>query len=318
MNIDKSKNSRIVFFGTPDLAVPVLKRLSAEGYRPVAVVTAPDQPVGRKKNLTPPPIKEVGNELQIPVLQPPTLKDSAFLEEFKALEPDLCIVVAYGKLIPQNYLDIPKFGFLNIHPSALPEYRGPAPIQAAIRDGRTETAISVMLLDKDMDHGPLLATRQVALDPKKYYPEIAQSLFEEAALLLIETLPQWLAGAIRPVEQDHSKATFTKLLDREDGRIDWKRSADDIFNQVRALSHEPGTWTSWKGKALRILSARSSTVCPIDNPAPGTVIHNDHHTSVMTGSCALILETVQIEGGKALPIAEFIRGHSDLAKAVLN
>lgn len=319
MNTNSSTNPRIIFFGTPDLAVPVFERLFVTGYVPVAVVTAPDQPVGRKKTLTPPPVKQAADARNVPVLQPSTLNDASFLEQFKLLEPDVCIVVAYGKLIPKIYLDIPRSGFLNIHPSALPEYRGPAPIQGAIMDGKSETGVSIMLLDEKMDHGPIIAARSVALDPKAYYPEIAALLFDQGARLLAEeVLPQWLAGKLTPREQDHAKATFTKLLGREDGKIDWSRPVEAIYNTIRALSHEPGTWTTWNGKTLRIIQARPSTVCPVDNPKPGTVIHTPHATSVMTGSCTLILEKVQIEGGKPLSISDFVRGHADFASAVLN
>jgi len=318
MNKEKSINPRIIFFGTPDLAVPVLERLVQEGYAPVAVVTAPDQPVGRKKTLTPPPVKTTAEKYAIPVLQPASLKNSVFREEFSSLKPDLCVVAAYGKIIPKDYLIVPEFGFLNIHPSALPEYRGPAPIQAAIRDGKTETAVSLMLLDEAMDHGPIIAAKQAPLDPEGYYPEIAQHLFEQGAQLLIDTLPSWLAGSITPQEQDHAKATVTKLLDRQDGHIDWNQSSKAIFNQIRALSHEPGTWTTWNGKMLRILKARPSAVCPINNPPPGSVVHTDKSTAVMTGNCTLILEQVQLEGGKPALIEDFLHGHSDFASTVLN
>lgn len=318
MSDKPSTDLRIVFFGTPDLAVPVFERLFAYGYVPVAVVTAPDQPVGRKKTLTPPPMKEAAALRSIPVFQPSTLKDPSFLEQFKALQPDLCVVVAYGKLIPKSYLELPKFGFLNVHPSALPEYRGPSPIQAAIMDGKAETTVSVMLLDEEMDHGPVIAARTTAIDPDAYYIEVAKNLFDQGARLLVEILPEWLAGSLKGKEQDHSKATFTKLLDREDGKIDWNQPVEAIYNKIRALSHEPGVWTTWNGKMIRIIAAKPSSVCPINNPQPGTVIHSPHTTAVMTGSCTLILEIIQVEGGTPLPIEDFVRGHADFTTAVLN
>jgi methionyl-tRNA formyltransferase len=305
---NESSNPRIIFFGTPDLAVPVFERLFVTGYVPVAVVTAPDKPVGRKKILTPPPIKEAALAHNVSVLQPATLKDPAFLEVFKALQPDVCIVVAYGKLIPQDYLNLPKFGFLNIHPSLLPEYRGPAPIQTAIKDGKKETGISIMLLDKDMDHGPIIAADTMAIDPDAYYPDVARQLFDHGARMLIDILPKWLAGEITPKEQDHTLATITKLLKREDGKIAWDQDADTISRHIRALSHEPGTWTMWEGATLRIIAAHPATVCLPENPKPGTIISLAGAVAVTTASCPLILETIQLEGGKPLPASEFIKG----------
>jgi methionyl-tRNA formyltransferase len=271
---------RIVFFGTPDFAVPSLKKLSGV----VAVVTSPDKPVGRKQVLTPSPVKVAATDLGLPVLTPATLKDENFLAQFSNLEPDLCVVVAYGKLIPQKYLDVPRLGFVNIHPSLLPKYRGPSPIQSAILNGETETGVSIMLVDAEMDHGPVLAQEPWTI-PSGFDAVMAENeLSRVGAELLVRTLSKYANGAITPQPQDDSVATFTKKFTREDGKLDWSRPATETYNRIRALSANPGTWTVVGGKTLNILSAHM---------ADGKVVP----------------DRVQLEGGKPMDWQAFLRGH---------
>src|ERR1043166_228008 len=249
------KNLRIVFFGTPQFAVPALRALYAAGWPVAAVVTAPDKAVGRHAVLTPSPVKTVAQELLIPVHSPATLKDAEFFNTFSELRPDLCVVVAYGKLIPERYLQVPRLGFINIHPSILPAYRGPSPIQSAILDGCSSTGVSLMLLDNEMDHGPVLAQMPWTIPQGTDVVFCEEELARVGSDLLIQTLPGYTDGTVKPQPQDHAHATFTKKFERVDGKIDWSRPAVEIFNQVRALAANPGTWTTWQGKTLNIFYA---------------------------------------------------------------
>src|SRR3989344_7375138 len=235
-------NLNIVFFGTPDFAMPVLDALIKNGYN-------------------------------VSHFQTKSLKDEQTFEDFKFLNPDLCVVAAYGKILPARYLDVPKYSFLNIHPSLLPKYRGPSPVQTAILNGdpvveisdaysinkpkshygaSTETGVTIMLMDELVDHGPILAQKTYNLQPTTYNLQASKELFELGAELLVKTLPGYINGELKPKEQDHSQATFTKMFTREDGRINWDDPAQKIYNRIRALNPEPGTWTTWKGKVINI------------------------------------------------------------------
>ena len=248
---------KVVFFGTPDFAMPVLETLTEAGY----VVSH---------------------------FKSKSLKDDAVFEEFKKLNPDLCVVAAYGKIIPVRYLDIPKHGFINVHPSLLPKYRGPSPIQTAILNDDEKTGVSIMLIDAEVDHGPILASQEVSILGFQFsnHDELAKELFQLGAKLLLETLPKYLRGELQPKEQDHEQATFTKMFEREDGKINWSESADKIYAQIRALNPEPGTWTMWKDKIVNIKKAEIE-------------------------SGKIKIKTIQMEGKKEMPFEEFLRGHQD-------
>ncbi len=281
---------KIIFFGTSEFAVPSLNALHKAGFD-VTVVTMPDQPVGRKKIITPPPVKITAEQLGLKVLQPTTLKDlpaqagDSFFEEFKSLAPDLCVVVAYGNIIPERYLTVPKY-FLNIHPSLLPKYRGSTPIQTAILNGDTETGVTLMQVDKEVDHGAVISQITYHVEQNKAYQEIHDDLAEEGAKLLVEAIPKLINGEIKPQEQDHTQATFTKIFERADARINWSHSAEEIYNQIRALNPEPGTWTTWNDKIINIKKAER-----IDGK--------------------LTLSIIQLEGKKETSLSEFLHGHPD-------
>ena len=266
---------KIVYFGTPNFAVPALKLLIEGGYNISAVFTGQG------------PISTIAQEHKIKIFKPNSLKkDEQAFEEFKSLNPDLCIVAAYGKIIPQKFLDIPRHGFINIHPSLLPKYRGPSPIQTSILNGDKETGVSVMVIDAEVDHGPLLGQITHNLQPKIYYNEAEKELAEVGAKLLLETLPKYLNSELQPKEQDHEQATFTKMFERGDGKINWSESGDKIYAQIRALNPEPGTWTVWKNKVINIKKAE---------------LDGDK----------IKIKTIQMEGKKEMPFEEFLRGHSD-------
>ncbi len=301
----------LVFWGTSDFAVPTLEALIAKGTIPAAVVTVPDKPVGRQRRISASPIKKAALAHGIPVLQPASLRDDAFLGTFTSLRPDICLVVAYGKIIPERYLLMPRFGFLNVHPSLLPAYRGPSPIQSAILNGEQETGVSIMLLDKETDHGPILASAHTALDPYAYYPELASQLADLAAQLAVQTLSKWLSGKIEPKEQNHSQASFTKLLTRQDGLLDWSKPAEQLYNRIRALALEPGTWTHWENKILNIHRCRVLPVRVSHEDEPGQVVQKENKTAVATGTFYLAVEEVQLEGSKPMKMKAFLNGHPD-------
>lgn len=284
--VTNQKNLKIVFFGTPQFAVPSLRALVADHWPLSLVITAPDKPVGRKALLTPSPVKQVAQELGTSVATPATLKDDIFWQEFEAMKPDLGIVVAYGKLIPKRYLDVPRLGFINVHPSLLPTYRGPSPIQSALLNGDTQTGVSIMLLDEAMDHGPVL-TRESWHIPSGFNASACEDeLARVGAHLLTLTLEKYVHGEVVPQPQDHSAATITKKFTREDGKLDLSQSSVTLANRIRALSAEPGTWITYHEKVLNILEAH------LENGA-------------------LVFDRVQLEGGRAMSARDFANGHPD-------
>ncbi|OGN07430.1 MAG: methionyl-tRNA formyltransferase [Candidatus Yanofskybacteria bacterium RIFCSPHIGHO2_02_FULL_38_22b] len=312
---------KIVFFGTPDFAIPALKSLINFDYHIEAVVTQPEKPVGRAKVILPSPVKKVALEYDIKVFEPHSLKkDEEFFKQFKHLNSDICLIAAYGKIIPSQYIELPKYGFINIHPSLLPKYRGPSPIQTAILNGDTKTGVTIMKIDEEVDHGSILSSKSYYLPPNTYYSQAEQELARLGAELLIETIPKYLNEEIKPREQDHSQATFTKIITREDGKIDWNKSAEEIYNQIRALNPEPGTWTIWQNKILNIIKTDYLDVqLPrnLEVEHPGTVFKLNNDIAVVTQKCYLILKQIQLEGGKEMDAKAFLNGHPDFLNSTL-
>lgn len=297
---------KIIFFGTPEFALPSLQKLIEAGFAVEAIVTTPDEAVGRKGELTPPPVKVFGQEKNIEILQPTTLRDDSFFDKFKKIEPDVCVIVAYGKIIPQKYLDIPKFGFINIHPSLLPKYRGPSPIQSAILSGDQKTGVTIMRIDAEMDHGPVLANIEYQISDSKGYQEVSEDLAAAGADLLVEILPKYLSGEITPQEQDHSLATYCKKYERLDGRIDWSKSAQQIHNQIRALNPNPGTWTTLNGKTLNIFKAEIS-----EKSGQERIIKDKTSLLIKANDRYIAPTLLQLEGKKVLAIKDFLNGLRD-------
>jgi len=322
-----SKNLKIVFIGTPEFGAVVLERLIKNNYKPILVITALDKPVGRKQIITPPTVKLVAQRYNIPVAQPAKIR--TWNIEPKILKPDLLIVTAYGQIIPKNILDIPKFGCLNIHPSLLPKYRGASPIQNTILNGDRKTGVTIILMDERMDHGPILVKRELEIprlrqgfggqaNPKITYQKLHDELAKLGAELLIETIPNWIGGKIKPELQDGSKATYTKIIKKEDGKINWSKTAEEIERQIRAFNHWPGSFSEIsnfksqtskpKCKIIKIIKAEIGRLKSKNKPGKIFLLENNE-LAVMTGQNCLILQKLQIEGRKPITAEEFIRGH---------
>lgn len=308
--------TRIIFLGSPSFAVAPLEALVQAGMELVAVVTQPDRPAGRKRALTPPPVKVAATRLGLPIIQPPTLRDPAVVAQLAALRPDVGVVAAYGEILRKAVLEIPALGYLNIHPSLLPLHRGPGPVAGAILAGDSETGVSIMRLDVGMDSGPLLAQAVLPLEPTARAGPLTDALFQVGARLLVEVLPRYVAGQIEPRAQDHSKATVTRLLTKEDGLIDWKLPALVIERMTRAYDPWPGTFTLWQGQPLKVLAAAVDAAWSGAAP-PGTIVEGAEGPLVATGSGALLLLDLQPAGKRAMPGAAWLRGQASALGAQL-
>ncbi|WP_298817992.1 methionyl-tRNA formyltransferase [Chloroflexus sp.] len=299
---------RILFLGSPSFAVHALEALVAAGHEIVGVVTQPDRPAGRDRRLTPPPVKEAACAHGLPVLQPETLRDPAVVAQLTALQPEVGVVAAYGEILRRAVLAIPPLGYLNIHPSLLPLYRGPTPVAGAILAGETVTGVTIMLLDVGMDSGPILAQAVVDLPPTARTGPLTDSLFRLGADLLVQTLPRYARGEIEPRPQDHSQATFTKMLKKEDGRIDWSLPAVVIERMTRAYDPWPGAYTFWRGQPLRIITA---AVAPANASGEmGVVVGRSSQGNplVQTGSDLLELIDVQPASRRPMKGAAWLAG----------
>jgi len=307
---------RTIFFGTPTFALPILNSLfKLPEIELNLIVTQPDTLVGRKQVLTPPPVKVWALEHSIPIFQPPTLKTDEAFEFIRSTQVELIVLAAYGKIIPASILDLPKFKAVNIHPSALPKYRGATPIQTTLLNGESVTATTLMLMEPSLDTGPILAQQPYSIAKAETYPQLDAKLAQLSADLLTQILPLWLAGTITPQEQNHALATHTKVLTKTDGHIDWQKEAFAIECQTRAFTPWPGTYTLLHDKRLKILKAQ---VAPALKSAPGTMIFQDKKILVSCGnnSCLEILE-LQEEGKNPIDAQSFIAGHPNFDRAKL-
>ncbi|PJE64091.1 MAG: methionyl-tRNA formyltransferase [Candidatus Ryanbacteria bacterium CG10_big_fil_rev_8_21_14_0_10_43_42] len=319
---NKSIAIKIVFFGTPDFSVRILASLIHHNLTPVAVVTVPDKPVGRKKEYMPSAIKAYATENTIPVLEPETLRDPVFLKELRGYHADIFTVASFGRLLPKTLLDIPLKGVINVHPSLLPRHRGASPIQTAILKGDVKTGVTLMLTDAEMDHGPIIA-KSKPYDIQNFgYKQLHDELAKQGGDLLAETLPKWIAGEITPQEQDHTKATFTKLFTKEDGHINWNRSVKEIDRHIRAFEEWPGTYSfyedgSHKVRRVKILKGHAS-----DQPSPGkpgTVVQEKNGSlAVCTKDNLFIVEFIQMEGKRPVSGDDFLNGQSPTLRDIFH
>lgn len=320
-NIVNSNGLKIIFMGTPEFSVPILEKLANSDYKPVAVFCAPDKPVGRRQILTPPPIKLIATGYDIPTYQPSDV--SSFKLQVLSLNPDLIITAAYGLIFPKEVLNAPPYGCLNIHPSLLPKYRGPSPIQTAILNGDIETGVTIYKMDTQIDHGPILITDHLSLITKKYAtPELSQTLSILGADLLLKILPDWLAEKITPTPQDESKATYTKIITKEDGRINWQKSAQEIERQIRAYDPWPGAYallTDYRLPTTAKLKILAADILKKNyGKQLGEVFLTDANAlAIQAGGGALIIKKLQLEGSQPLSTQDFLRGHKDVIGKIL-
>ncbi|MEI6510521.1 MAG: methionyl-tRNA formyltransferase [Candidatus Uhrbacteria bacterium] len=311
---------RIAFFGTPEFSVPFLTALVDDpAFEVVAVVSQPDRPQGRNHEIVPTPVKSVALDHQIPVLQPTTLRDESVLATLLALNADYFVVVAYGKIIPQAVLDVPRLGCVNVHPSLLPKYRGPSPMNWAIAEGDAKTGVTIMLLDAGMDTGPILSQTSIGLDSDETMDTLMAKAHEQGVPLLIDTLKRFATGEIVPVAQNDEAATMTKLLDREDGRIDWTLPMEVIERRLRAYQPWPGLWTVWmrNGVETRI---KIHSLQPSDFRAdlpPGTVSTKNSRLHVDCSDGTIEILELQPEGKPRMSAEAFLLGYSDVNGAML-
>jgi methionyl-tRNA formyltransferase len=297
---------RIVFMGTPDFAVPSLRRLVEAGYPVLAVVCQPDKPTGRHQVLTAPPVKQTAIELGIPVLQPTKIRTGEFAAQLRDIAPDMIVTAAYGRILPADILQIPPLGCLNVHGSLLPEYRGAAPVQWSIIDGRAETGITIMLMDEGMDTGDILIQNRIAIPPDMDAGQLMDALATLGADLLPKAIQGLLDHTLEPMHQDESQATYAAMVNRETGHIDWTRPAAAIHNQVRGTYPWPGAWTTLPdGKRLKIhrtaVANGDHLVTGATQNIPGTILAAQKNgITVATGQGTIDLLEIQPEGGKRL------------------
>lgn len=308
---------KIVFCGTPKFAVPTLRALVDGGFDVRLVVSQPDRPAGRGMGTAPTPVKQLATELGIPVTQPTAIKSNAeFRAQLEQINPDAIIVVAYGRIIPQWMLDLPRFGNINVHASLLPKYRGAAPIQWAIARGETVTGVTTMRLDAGLDTGDMLLKSEIPILPEDTAETLAPKLSEIGGPLLLETLRGLENGTIVPTTQDHSQATLAPILTKEDGRIDWTGTAVETWNRLRGFSPWPGAFTKFRGKNLNIWKAHS-VAAGSESLAPGQMHAQGEHLFVGCGKgTALEVLELQVEGKKRMSAKDFINGYKPKADDV--
>lgn len=330
IKVGRSSLLRLIYMGTPLFAVPALEALIArsapgdllpQGYEISTVITRPDKPTGRGREIIFSSVKKVALAHNIPVWQSGSFKKPENSEALAAYRADLYIVAAFGQILPQVVLDQPCYGTLNIHASLLPTYRGADPISTAILQGDAETGVSIMLLDAGIDTGPVLLRCHIPVAADETTSSLTEKLAHLGAQALLEALPLWIAGTITPTPQNVQQASHTRMLRKEDGAIHWDRSALAIARQIRAYIPWPGSYTHWKGKLLKIVEAQALPQQSDASTVPGTVKIRavaDHKTFVVvTGDGLLEVKQLQLEGKKAMAADEFLRGYAQIVGQVL-
>jgi methionyl-tRNA formyltransferase len=308
----------IIFIGTPAFAVPSLLALKGAGHDIIAVITQPDRRAGRGRYPSAPPVKVTAEDLGLDVLQPPTLRDPDIVAKIRDLEPEVIVVVAYGQILREDLLAIPARGVLNVHPSLLPRWRGASPIPAAILTGDQETGVTVILMDRGMDSGPILAQTSVLIAPTDSTASLMDTLSAIAADLLASMLPRWLNGQIQPKAQDETKVTICSTLRREDAQIDWTLPAEAICRRIRAYNPWPGGYTYLDGQLLHIWEAwpagdergKPGRIVPVDRGVAHRIVADPNAAAfaIETGAGLLFPLKLQRSGRRTMSAGEFLRG----------
>ncbi len=299
---------KIVFFGTSNVALPVLESLSRE-HQVLAVVTAPDAKVGRSQETKESPVSVLAKEMNLSILKPEAVKTNQELVKLLTdLNADIFIVVSYGKILPVEIINLPKYKTLNVHFSLLPKYRGPSPIQFALMNGDAETGTTIFVLDEKVDDGPVVAQQKISIDSDDNFITLSQKLAFLSATLLTTVLPDYISGKTKTFVQDESQTSYTKIIDKQDGQVDWQKTAPDIYNQFRAFYPWPGIWTKWQGKILKL------TECmPVEYPQSkiqvGTVL--DGGIVACGNGTFLQINKLQLEGKSETAILDFLNGYRE-------
>jgi methionyl-tRNA formyltransferase len=304
-------NIRTVFMGSPEFALPALRLLAADSllamrYSLVGVVTQPDRPAGRGRQLTPPPVKSLALELDLPVIQPARLREPAAIQQLRQWAPELIIVAAFGQILRPEVLELPRYGCLNVHASLLPRWRGAAPIPAAILQGDSHSGVTIMLMDPGLDTGPLLSQRATPIQPGENAGQLSERLAQLGAELLLESLPPYLSGELQAQPQEQQGVTYAAMLKKEDGRLDFHQAALELERCVRAFNPWPGAFMDWQGAPLKI--QRASLGAAPAGMLPGKRLVQDGLPAVVTSQGALVLNKVQPAGKRCMTGADFLRG----------
>jgi len=299
---------KTVFMGSPEFALPSL-RLLAQNFNVVGVVSQPDREAGRGRKLTPPPVKVLADELNIPTIQPSRIREPQAMAQLQAWAPDLIVVAAFGQILRPAVLDMPRFGCINVHGSLLPRGRGAAPIQAAILEGDAETGITIMKMDPGVDTGPMLAQGALQILPDDNAYSLGLRMAELGANLLVETLPLYLSGALQPQPQPETGATYAAMLKKEDGRLDFSLSAEILARRVRAFYPWPGAYTIWQDQPLKIIRAHPAPAAGANRSLPaGSLVQQDGLPGIACAGDLLVFDEVQPAGKKPMPGKVFLNG----------
>ena len=306
---------KIIFMGTPEFAVPSLNALLSSKKDVAAVVTQPDKPSGRGKKLTPPPVKVLALNSGVKVLQPEKLKDEAFLNTLKEINPDIIVVAAYGKILPSKILHLPRYGCINVHASLLPKYRGAAPISWAIINGEKETGITIMQMDEGLDTGSILLQKGIEITKEDTAGTLSNKLSKIGAELLIEGLNAIEKGEIKPITQDNSKTSYAPMLKKEDGQINWTKGAEDIYNMVRGMDPWPGAFTYYKGELWKVWKVRHGDT---GKGLAGEILAADKdRIDVASKDNVISIIEIQPANKKRMTVSVFLRGHKVEAGVIL-
>ncbi|MBT7007561.1 methionyl-tRNA formyltransferase [Candidatus Falkowbacteria bacterium] len=313
-----NKKIKIIFYGSKDFSVPILLDLIEE-YDVVGIVTEQDKVAGRGKQIQEPPVKKIAMKFDIPFWQPKSVKNNSVLaKELDELDSDLAVVASYGKLIPPNLLNIPKKGSINVHPSSLPKYRGSSPIQFALLNGDSQTGTTIIVMDEGMDSGEILAQEKLVIEETDNYQLLSEKLTDLSSELLKNVISDYVNEKAILQSQVDSDATFTRKIEKQDGKIDWQLDCQDILNMIKAYSSWPGTYTYFNDKKLDIKKAAVADIQIEEDASVGQVVKSEKRYFVKCADCYLELLEVQLEGKQVVKISDFVNGHQNFVGSVLS
>ena len=308
-----SRNS-FVFYGSADISAKLLRKIIELGFVPKAIITVKPKPSGRGLKVSPSLISDIAHSHSIPLIEVGSFKDSLIVEKIFGFKTDYALLFAFGKIIPQQLLALYEYGILNIHPSLLPHYRGPAPIQTALLDGIKTTGVTLIKLDEMLDHGPIISQKSLPIETGDNYQLLEEKVIETAVHIFVNCIDNYLDQSLAPIDQDHARATYTKMITKEDGLIDWSKPALDIFNSNRAFSQWPGVWSTYKGKRLKLIQIELITTGIY---SAGRVQLQGGRLVVGCGQGAIAIIQLQMEGKKIISANDFLLGNKEIIGSTL-